>query len=153
MYIELYDKVKDAKTPEELIKIARENGREISEKQAEEAMKWLGDKKGELTDEEITNASGGGGCDTPTSFDKPCPICNQKNEVDGYYTVYPHNVDESNLAGSEDLGVGAAFFCKNCAHSYVYLANRGRTYAVHPLGRDGKNSWAKLWDPEYSKVC
>ncbi|MGN1103608.1 MAG: Nif11-like leader peptide family RiPP precursor [Candidatus Coproplasma sp.] len=82
---EMLEKAKTAKTAEELIKLAKAEGVELSE---EEAAKYFAElnKAGELSDEELDNVAGG--CDdeipepkyqvgdlldTPKGF--PCPTC------------------------------------------------------------------------------
>ena len=57
-------KAKAAKSVEELLAIAKENGMELTE---EEAAKYFAEwhKEGELSDEELNNVSGGCGSDDP----------------------------------------------------------------------------------------
>lgn len=59
---ELMEKAKEAKTPEELLALAKEADMELSPQEAEETFALL-NKKGELSDEELDNVAGGG-CDT-----------------------------------------------------------------------------------------
>ena len=59
---ELMEKAQTAKTPEELLALAKEMEVEMSSQEAEEAFALL-NKKGELSDEELDNVAGGG-CDT-----------------------------------------------------------------------------------------
>ena len=56
---ELLEKAKQAKTPEELLALAKENGAEITEESAKAYFEQL-HKTGELTDDELDNVSGGG---------------------------------------------------------------------------------------------
>ncbi len=56
---ELLAKAKEAKTPEELMTIAKENGTEINEESAKAYFDLLQPKNGELSDEELDNVSGG----------------------------------------------------------------------------------------------
>lgn len=59
---EIMLKVRAAKSPEELLKIAKENGLEnFSEENAKAYFEAI-HKTGELSDEELSNAGGGGGC-------------------------------------------------------------------------------------------
>ena len=57
---ELLTKAKTAKSPEELIGIAKENGVELTEESAKAYFELLNPKTGEIADEELENVSGGG---------------------------------------------------------------------------------------------
>ena len=57
---ELLAKAKSAKSPEELIGIAKENGMELTEESAKAYFELLSPKTGEISDEELENVSGGG---------------------------------------------------------------------------------------------
>ncbi|MCD8105469.1 MAG: Nif11 family protein [Lachnospiraceae bacterium] len=61
---ELMHKARECKSPEEIIALAKENGVDITEAQAEEYFKMLSPVNGELADEELDNVSGG--CETVT---------------------------------------------------------------------------------------
>ena len=56
---ELLAKAKGAKTPEELLAIAKENGTELNEESAKSYFDLLQPKNGELSDDELDNVSGG----------------------------------------------------------------------------------------------
>ena len=56
---ELLEKAKEAKSAEELLSLAKENGMELTEGEAEEYFTQL-NKSGELSDEELDNVAGGG---------------------------------------------------------------------------------------------
>ena len=56
---ELIEKAKSAKTPEELMALAKENGMELTEESAKAYFEQLNPKTGELADEELDNVSGG----------------------------------------------------------------------------------------------
>ena len=56
---ELLEKAKEAKSAEELVSLAEENGVELTEGEAEEYFAQL-NKSGELSDEELDNVAGGG---------------------------------------------------------------------------------------------
>ena len=62
---ELVAKAKEAKTPEELMALAKENGVELTEESAAAYFDRLHPQTGELSDSELDNVSGGcgGGCD------------------------------------------------------------------------------------------
>jgi len=57
---ELIAKAKEAKTPEELMSLAKENGMEMTEESAKAYFEQLNSKTGELADEELNNVAGGG---------------------------------------------------------------------------------------------
>ena len=57
---ELLAKAKNAKTPEELIALANENGTEMTEESAEAYYNLLHPQNGEVSDDELDNVSGGG---------------------------------------------------------------------------------------------
>ena len=57
---ELIAKAKQAKTPEELMSLAKENGIEMTEESAKAYFEQLHPKTGELTDDELDNIAGGG---------------------------------------------------------------------------------------------
>lgn len=88
MNSELIQKAKEAKSAEELMELAKENGREFTLEQAQEYYDRL-HSDGELADDELDNVSGGGEClyADPHS----CPRCHsttyhvdQFSEVDQY---------------------------------------------------------------------
>ena len=57
---ELLAKAKNAKTPEELIALAKENGMEMTEESAEAYYNLLHPQNGEVSDDELDNVAGGG---------------------------------------------------------------------------------------------
>ena len=57
---ELLEKAKQAKSPEELIALAKESNIELTEEQAKEYLEKLNPKIGELADDELDNVAGGG---------------------------------------------------------------------------------------------
>ena len=61
---ELLEKAKQAKSPEELIALAKEKGTEMTEESAKAYFEQL-HKSGELADDELDNVSGGCGDDEP----------------------------------------------------------------------------------------
>ena len=99
---ELFEKAKEAKSAEELLSLAKENGMELTEEEAVAYFAQL-NKSGELSDEELDNVAGGG-CHKKdgrlivtvwTSCDEfVCVKCGQKNGgdhfhiIDGYRTNY-----------------------------------------------------------------
>ena len=59
---ELLEKAKLAKSAEELIALAKENGAEMTEENAKACFAQLNPKTGELADDELDNVSGGDQC-------------------------------------------------------------------------------------------
>lgn len=57
---ELIEKAKQAKSAEELLAIAKENGIEATEEEAKQYFAQLHPATGELSDNELDNVSGGG---------------------------------------------------------------------------------------------
>lgn len=66
---ELLKKARAAKSPEELLKLAHENGREEFGEESAKAYFDVLQKTGEITEEELENASGGG-CNMFGAFDR-----------------------------------------------------------------------------------
>ena len=56
----LITKAKEAKAPEELLALAKENGMELTEAEARVYLDQLHPRTGELVDDELNNVSGGG---------------------------------------------------------------------------------------------
>ena len=57
---ELIAKAKKAKSAEEIMELAKENGIEMSEETAKMYFEQISPKRGELSDEELDNVAGGG---------------------------------------------------------------------------------------------
>ena len=57
---DLLEKAKQAKNPEELMSLAKENGIEMTEESAKAYFEQLHPKTGELADDELDNVAGGG---------------------------------------------------------------------------------------------
>lgn len=70
----IYEKARQAKTADELLAIARENGAELTEEQANAYFERL-NKSGELSDDELDNVSGGG-CQTKVGGEKHTVVTN-----------------------------------------------------------------------------
>lgn len=99
---ELLEKAKEAKSAEELMSFAKENGMELTKEEAEAYFAQL-NKSGELSDEELDNVAGGG-CHNKDGrlvvtvwyncSDFTCKKCGRKNTgdhfhmIDGYRTTY-----------------------------------------------------------------
>lgn len=99
---ELFEKAKEAKSAEELMSLAKENGVELTKEETEAYFAQL-NKSGELSDEELDNVAGGG-CHNKDGrlvvtvwyncSDFTCKKCGRKNTgdhfhiIDGYRTNY-----------------------------------------------------------------
>ncbi len=99
---ELLEQAKEAKSAEELMSLAKENGVELTKEEAEAYFAQL-NKSGELSDEELDNVAGGG-CHNKDGrlvvtvwyncSDFTCKKCGRKNTgdhfhiIDGYRTNY-----------------------------------------------------------------
>lgn len=99
---ELFEQAKKAKSAEELMSLAKENGMELTKEEAEAYFAQL-NKSGELSDEELDNVAGGG-CHNKDGrlvvtvwyncSDFTCKKCGRKNTgdhfhiIDGYRTNY-----------------------------------------------------------------
>lgn len=57
---ELISKAKNAKSPKELMALAKENGTELTDESAKAYFERLNPKTGELSDDELDNVAGGG---------------------------------------------------------------------------------------------
>ena len=68
---ELIEKAKEAKTPDELMSLAKENGIELTAESAASYFDRLNPKTGELSDSELDNVSGGCGGDYVAGRPKP----------------------------------------------------------------------------------
>ena len=72
---ELIIKAKAAKSVEELLELAKASNVELSEEQAKEYFAKLNPTKGELSDDELDDVSGGGCEESKTKY---CPNCNSE---------------------------------------------------------------------------
>lgn len=75
MHQELITKAKAAKSVEELLELAKASNVELSEEQAKEYFAKLNPTKGELSDDELDDVSGGGCGESKTKY---CPNCNSE---------------------------------------------------------------------------
>ncbi len=84
---ELLEKAKKAKSAEELIALAKENGAQLSAEEANTYFAKLNSKTGELSDDELDNVAGGGCTDSGEvevdSWSRcsyfVCAICNDED--------------------------------------------------------------------------
>lgn len=72
---ELIIKAKAAKSVEELLELAKASNVELSEEQAKDYFAKLNPIKGELSDDELDDVSGGGCGESKTKY---CPNCNSE---------------------------------------------------------------------------
>ena len=72
---ELITKAKAAKSVEELLELAKASNVELSEEQGKEYFAKLNPTKGELSDDELDDVSGGGCGESKTKY---CPNCNSE---------------------------------------------------------------------------
>ena len=72
---ELIIKAKAAKSVKELLELAKASNVELSEEQAKEYFAKLNPTKGELSDDELDDVSGGGCGESKTKY---CPNCNSE---------------------------------------------------------------------------
>lgn len=72
---ELITKAKAAKSVEELIALAKDNGMDFTDGQATEYFAKLNPPKGELSDDELDDVSGGGCGENNVKY---CPNCNSE---------------------------------------------------------------------------
>lgn len=98
----LLEKAQNAKTAEELVAIAKENGIELTAEEAKTYFAKLNTKTGELNDDELDNVAGGKKCGTVYYDERP--VITDYNSCE-YYTNY-HN---------ETTGDG---YCKHCRYSH-----------------------------------
>ena len=72
---ELIIKAKAAKSVEELLELSKASNVELSEEQAKDYFAKLNPTKGELSDDELDDVSGGGCGESKTKY---CPNCNSE---------------------------------------------------------------------------
>ena len=89
---ELVNKARKAKSVEELLALAKENGIELTNEQAKEYFAQLNPTKGELSDDELEDVAGGGCFGEEERY---CPNCQTRLEMrascHGLYTFYQCN--------------------------------------------------------------
>ncbi|MBQ3216065.1 MAG: Nif11-like leader peptide family RiPP precursor [Oscillospiraceae bacterium] len=124
---ELIEKAKAAQTPEELQALAKENGWEMTEESAQAYFEQL-NKSGELSDEELSNVSGGGchkGDRLVVTHLHSCNdwVCKRCNHGVQYKTQWVYHSDGKKHAYDgwthEHYGVYCdvdKWYCKNCRY-------------------------------------
>ena len=102
----LLEKAKAAKSVEEFFVIAKENGMELTEEQANVYFNEL-HKNGELSDEELDAVAGG--CGDPYT-EIYCHKCGWTTKWNGYYPTLRGDGEVQKYAGP----------CPNCGAEYIY---------------------------------
>ena len=97
---EVLEKAKLAKSPEEILALAKENGAELTEESAKAYFAKL-HKSGEVSDDELDSVSGGGKCGT--TYKNRHPVVTAFNSCEYF-------VDEKTF----QTGDG---YCKDCTYS------------------------------------
>ncbi len=98
---ELLEKAKQAKTPEELAALAKENGQELTAEEAKAYFAMLNPKTGELSDDELDDVAGGEKCGT--TYHDGWPVVSILNSCDLFED---HKTHEKKSGG----------YCIDCAH-------------------------------------
>jgi hypothetical protein len=112
---EMIEKAREAKSAEELLKMARENGIELSPMEAKTYFSQLNPKSGELDDDDLDNVAGGlGGC---FSFG---------NSIRKGAKVRVLNGQKCRKCGS-DIG----YYQSGAGATYVACINDGTNFAVN----------------------
>ena len=114
---ELMEKAKSAKSPEELITLAKENGTEITAEEAANYFAKLNQKSGDISDEELENVAGGGCYNSDgrlivTLFNTcdhwTCPKCG--------HSLHDHIPDIRHNSSSPACDFVDGCGCGGCAH-------------------------------------
>ena len=107
---ELLTKAKAAKTAEEIMALAKENGMELTEESAKAYFEQLNPKTGEVSDDELNNVAGGG-CHNGDGR----MITTVLNDCRHWLCKYD---GESWMNARDGFGVSTSV-CKKCASSAV----------------------------------
>ena len=105
--VEQTEKAKTAKSAEELFALAKENGIEMTEEEAEKYFAEL-HKEGELADDELDNVSGGCG-EEPKAPEEYTVTAGWRHVCDGQYRTSTDARDKTSLLNN---------CCGRCAHFY-----------------------------------
>ncbi len=137
---EIMKKARLANSPEELIKLAEENGISLTKESANEYFNSL-HTSGEVSDDELSAATGGCGGYDATIY-KKCPRCGGKVPMHDYLNVKVigpgryYNGDLREFWRSYPTGV-----CENCQNRFAYIYNidsclpitqKGDTWTMYP---------------------
>ena len=109
---ELIEKARQAKSPEELLALAKENNYDFNEEQANAYFEQL-NKSGELSDNELENVAGGG-CSTPQ---KPKNMV-YVNSTCIYWACKKccGDIDEHRKNNIRHVGISDRFYCCDCKY-------------------------------------
>lgn len=94
----ILEKARQAKTPEELIALAKEKGVELTETDAKTYFEKLNTKGGELADDELDNVAGGRKCGTMYFMDRP--IVTACNSCELYEDEVTRSTELRGMCGS-----------------------------------------------------
>ncbi|MBE6596556.1 MAG: hypothetical protein E7641_02695 [Ruminococcaceae bacterium] len=143
---EIIEKAKKAKSRDELLALAKENGIELSEKEASIYFEQLSAASGEISDDELKNVAGGGcyssdgrlivtvlhSCDLWT-----CNNCGKglsmvrfrnRNFPYGHPNAYGYQKEHHNYNYCHRTDRESEWVCKNCVH----MSYEGVWYCNHP---------------------
>ena len=126
---ELIEKAKQAKSVEELLALAKENGMEMTEEQATAYYAQLSPKSGELSDEELDNVSGGG-CGDPETPGEP-----KFNVGDRVYYLVTKPTGPRAYPVQEKVFSTVTGVVKSADSGYVYSLSNGETKGENSLYR------------------
>ena len=121
---EMIAKAREAKTVEELIALAKENGVELNEEDAKMYFEQLNAKKGELSDDEL-DAVAGGGCETKVDGKKYTVVTSGCKCFTGQYLCnieYHYGEpeltirDDNSFCRKQWCKFGGKGTCGECAH-------------------------------------
>ena len=127
---EIRAKAKAAKTPEELIEIAKENDVEMTEESAKAYVDLLHPKTGEVSDDELDNVSGGG-CGTPKDDRMVVTSKDSCYHFSCKYDEWPRGTDMSKISSGT-----LYFYCVKC-YKPAYCSNC--RYMVYENGKNRCN--------------
>ena len=103
---EIIEKAKAANSAEELLKIAKAGGVEMTAQEAATFFAQLNPKSGELDDDELDNVAGGA-CKSSNDDQRACPCCSAALK---------------SIVGSEDT---MKFKCSSCNAEFAAYAKEG----------------------------
>ena len=125
---ELLEKAKQAKIPEEIAALAKENGAELTAEEANTYFAMLNTASGELADDELDSVAGGGKCGT--IYKDRRPVVFPYNICELWRCEVCHKKDEKGHYCSEHGGAG---FCMTCDSS---RSEGGLLLCYHPQRYD-----------------
>ena len=120
---EVMERANNAKSPEELLAMAKEMGVALTAEEAEEAYGML-HKKGELSDEELDNVAGGG-CNTSVNGQKYTVVTSGQLCFTG---KYENNWNGQDYYDKENMGLRVTWAmcsCENACGSCRWLQFEG----------------------------